>query len=88
LQCDGWDETLGIILLQLNYFPPSFSKAFGIRFSREAKEREDAVVGAFTPVVGAFTPVVGAFTPVSLFVYVVITPVYQFFGALPELRVT
>jgi len=41
---------LGIIQLGFNYFAASFYKALGVHFSREAKERDAPVVGAFTPV--------------------------------------
>jgi len=40
----------GIILLGSNYFAASFYKALGVHFSREAKERDASVAGAFTPV--------------------------------------
>jgi len=40
----------GIIQLWFSYFEVSFYKALGVHFSREAKDRDASVVGAFTPV--------------------------------------
>jgi len=41
---------LGIIQLWFNYCEVSFCKALDVHFSREVKDRDASVVGAFTPV--------------------------------------
>jgi len=41
---------LCVTQLWFNYFAASFCKALGVHFSREAKERNAPVVGAFIPV--------------------------------------
>jgi len=59
-----------ILHVWLNYFAASFFKSLGIYLCREVKER--------------YVPVAIAFTPVSLLVCQVITPEWQYFGAIPE----
>jgi len=66
----GTKTALDIIQLWFNYFASSFFNALAIYVSREAKERN--------------APVVGAFSPVSLFVYGDDHPSLPIFGALPE----
>jgi len=60
---------LGIIQLWFDCFTASFFKALGFYFSREARERNALVVGAFTPVfllcMGMVTSVCQSFRALS-----------------------